>query len=138
MNKAEIQNKIENERKDLANREKELAVLDAVIDQMSNRTDEDDPSPDYRKEKDFGLICDLAVLICPLHPLLVRHLPDGDKMQQNLSDYLHDKINVRGDYKKGDYTQEKGLENLRAFHSEKQMQYDDKKRKLKELTDGKG
>ena len=50
MNNAEIQNKIEKERMDLANREQELAVLDAVIDQMSNRTDEDDPNPDFRKE----------------------------------------------------------------------------------------
>ena len=75
------------------------------------------------------------MLLSPSHPLLVRHLPDGEKMQQNLSDYLHDKVNVRGDYKKGDYTQEKGLENVRAFRSEKQMQFDDKKQKLKDLAD---
>ena len=49
-------------------------------------------------------------------------------MQTSVSDYLHDKVNVRGDY-----TQEKGLDNLKAFRAEKRGQYEDEVRDLENL-----
>ena len=67
--------------------------------------------------------------MCPLHSLLVRWLPDGDKMRDVLSEYLCDKVDVQGDY-----TQEKCLDNLKAFRAEKELQYQNRKRELEELA----
>ena len=134
MNEEAMQSGIEKLREDLENRDREIAVLQAVENYLASRDDEKDPT-EYREQDEYGFICDLAILLCPLHPALVRWLPDGDKMRDVLSKYLRDKLDIQGEYKQDDYTQEKCLENLKALHSEKKLQYDDNKRKLKELTD---
>ena len=134
MNEEAMQSGIEKLREDLENRDREIAVLQAVENYLASRDDEKDPT-EYREQDEYGFICDLTILLCPLHPALVRWLPDGDKMRDVLSKYLRDKLDIQGEYKQDDYTQEKCLENLKALHSEKKLQYDDNKRKLKELTD---
>ncbi len=135
MNEQTMQDEIEKLREDLENRDREFAMLKAVEDYLSKRDDEKDPSPEFRQQDEYGFICDLTVLLCPLHPALVRWLPDGDKMRGLLSKYLRDKLDMQGEYKQDDYSQEKCLENLKEFYCEKKLQYDNTKRKLKELTD---
>ena len=137
MNVEVMQDEIEKLRGDLENRDREFAVLKAVENYLSNRDDEKDPSPEFLQQDEYGFICDLIVLLCPSHPLLVPWLPDGDKMTCVLSKYLRGKVDMQGDYRQGEYTQEKCLENLKAFRSEKKLQYEGKKRELKELTDAK-
>ena len=48
--------------------------------------------------------------------------------------YLRDKVDVQGNNTEDEYTQEKCLENLKALRAEKELQYQDQKRKLEELA----
>ena len=65
-------NELLEQKKNVENRDRELAFLNALIHYLENRDDLEDPNPEFRKQKDFGLICDVIVLLCPLHPALVR------------------------------------------------------------------
>ena len=132
MSEVVIQDEIEKLQEDLDNRNREFAVLNTVIDYLSDRDDEKDPSPEFKKQKDYGFICDLTVLLCPLHPLLVHWLSDGDNMRDVLSKYLCDEVDVRGDY-----TQEKCLDNLKVFPVAKKLQYQDLQRKVDKLAHAK-
>ena len=88
MNEVEMQNDIKKLREDLDNRDREFGVLKAVIDYLSKRDDEKDPSPEFKKQEEYGFISDVIALLCQLHPLLVRWLPDGDEMKYVLSNTI--------------------------------------------------
>ena len=132
MNEVEIRDEKAKLGEDLANHDREFAVLNTLIDYLSNRDDEKDPSPDFKKQEDYGFISDAIVVLFALHPLLVRWMPNDDNLGYLLSKYLRDKVNVHGDY-----TQEQCLENLKAFRAEKELQYEDLKRAREELGQAK-
>ena len=116
---------------DLENRDREFDVLNSVIDYLVNRDDEEDSSPEFRRQEDYGFISDVIVLLFPLHPLLGRLLSDSGKLREALSKYLREKVGFPQDYR--DYSQETCLNNLKAFREEKQTQYQDIQRKLEKL-----
>ena len=127
----ELYKDIDSLTEDLENRDREFEVLNSVIGYLENRDDEEDPSPEFRKQEDYGFISDVIVLLFPLHPSLGRLLPDSDKWRNALSKYLRDKFDFPQDY--WDYSQETCLNNLKAFRKEKQTQYQDIQRKREKL-----
>ena len=78
------------------------------------------------------MICDVIVQLCPLHPLLVRYLPEDYNPKNDLSKYVRENCNLQfGD--PSDYTNEKCLDNLRRFYCEKEVQYNAKQQEFQEL-----
>ena len=125
-------NKLLKQKKNVENRDRELAFLNALIHYLENRDDLKDPSPEFRKQKDFGLICDVIVLLCPLHPALVRGLPKD--LKKDLSEYVWKKCDVQfGEL--NDYSNEKCADNLRRLRHQKEVQYDAEQQKLAALNE---
>ena len=127
----ELHKDIDSLTEDLEIRDREFEVLNSVIDYLENRDDEEDPSPEFRRQEDYGFICDVIVLLFPLHPLLGRLLSDSGKLRDALSKYLREKVGFPQDDR--GYSQKTCLNNLNAFRAEKQTQYQDVQRKLEKL-----
>ena len=110
---------------DIENRNRELEVLNVLIKYLSNRDDEKDPSPEFKKQKDYGFINDVIVLLCPLHPLLVNYLSKCCNLKNDLSEYLRENCELQLGAL-ADYNNERCLHNLREFLREKTAQYEAK------------
>ena len=118
--------------KDVENRDRELAFLNALIHYLENRDDLEEPSPEFREQKDFGLICDVIMLLCPLHPALVRGLPKDPK--KDLSKYVREECDVQfGEL--NDYSNEKCVDNLMRLRHQKEVQFDAKQQELIALNE---
>ena len=118
---------------DVQNRKNELRFFDALIAYLRNRDDVNDPNPEFRQHWDYGFISDVTVLLLPLHPLLVRYLPDNWNMENDLSQYLRENCDLQLGVL-GDYDNDKCLDNLVKFLCEKKRQYIAKKKELEEAS----
>ena len=106
---------------DRDNRNRELEVLKTLIEYISKRNDENDPGMEFRKQNDYGFLSDVIVLLCPLHPLIVRFLPEDYQLKDCLSQYLRENCDLQfGDLT--NYSNEQCLANLGDFLQEKEAQ----------------
>lgn len=125
--------KLQQLEEDVQNRKNELELFDGLIEYLRTRDDEKDPNPEFRAQEDYGFISDVIALLLPLHPRLIRHLPENYNLKNDLSKYVRENCNLPFT-NPTDYTNDKCVENLVKLLNEKQAQYVTKTKELEELN----
>ena len=109
------------EEQDFENRKRELNVLNALVDYLSNRDDNKDPNPGFKKFEDYGFIEDLIVVLLPLNSRILAELRGIEVLDAFISGYLADNCELElGEL--SNYDNKRCVFNLKQIQHEKNEQ----------------